>query len=141
MLWYRSSDFLFCTCTCLIQLLMQKIKLLILLLFCLLSFICLVNWLNPKTENTFNPEKCTRYCHSVNCQHSQGGKGMKDWSLFAQSMGKLYFSNIRLLKNNGLGLSYQEMNLLIYVIIYPTLVLLLSWNLLPKSRKQKTKYE
>ncbi|MFT5619048.1 MAG: hypothetical protein ACI85I_002285, partial [Arenicella sp.] len=53
---------------------------------------------------------------------------------FAKSARKLYFDNIRLLKNNGLGLTYKEMNLLVYVISYPILVLLLFWNVLPKNK-------
>jgi hypothetical protein len=109
---------------------MRKTKSIFLMLICLVSFLFVVNWLAPKPQNSFNPEQCTRYCHNLGCKHSQSDEGNQ----FAKSARKLYFDNIRLLKNNGLGLTYKEMNLLVYVISYPILVLLLFWNVLPKNK-------
>ncbi|WNJ18318.1 hypothetical protein [Pontibacter sp. G13] len=42
----------------------------------------------------------------------------------------LYVQNIEWLKRNPLGISYQEMNLLVYVVLGPLMLLLLIWGMI-----------
>ena len=47
---------------------------------------------------------------------------------------RLYEKNIALLKENKLGLTYKEINLLIYVVVFPILSGVMLWGVLRKSR-------
>jgi hypothetical protein len=81
----------------------------------------IVNVLSPEPSSAYSPIKCTRYCHNHFCKHKPAH------SVF----DKLYTSTIPTLKNNHLGLSYKEMNILVFVILWPaTIVFLLIMVLL-----------
>ena len=102
---------------------------LFLVLFTLGSAI-LVNSFSAKPSFEYNKEQCTRYCHNKGCVHFQN-------SISNETKGStivsLYWANIRWLKNNPLGLSYQQMNLFFYVFVTPLLVIVLLWGLFRKS--------
>ena len=78
----------------------------------------IINETAPKPTTVFQVERCTRYCHNHPCRHV---------SEIAPTIQKLYKANIIWLKNNPLGVSYKFMNLIVYVLTYPLLIIGLSW--------------
>lgn len=74
-------------------------------------------------------EVCSRYCHDHGCPHF-GQAATPTWMLI------LHDAHIHWFKNNPFGLSYQHFNLLVYVGIYPVLLLFLWWNLIRKKPSQ-----
>ncbi|MGK0389031.1 MAG: hypothetical protein ACI94Y_001765 [Maribacter sp.] len=84
----------------------------------------------------YEKEQCTRYCHDRSCQHSTITKeeNVDNYPIIA-SAEKLYYANIRLLHHNGLGLSYAQANILIYVILIPLFSALLLWGIIRKRNE------
>lgn len=80
----------------------------------------LINESSEKNTHKFLKEKCTRHCHNISCKH-HNTTGFKNY---------LYQKNILLLKQNNLGLSYKQVNILVYVIGFPLIILLLFFNLI-----------
>ncbi|MEL6719899.1 MAG: hypothetical protein AAFP82_14395 [Bacteroidota bacterium] len=78
-------------------------------------------------------EQCTRYCHDHHCIHFEAKLNTQD--SFASKIQLTYQTTIQMLKHNPLGLSYQTINLLIFVIGFPLLIFLLSFNLIRKWKK------
>lgn len=91
----------------------------------------LVNSLSAAPTSEHVAEYCTRSCHNKGCVHfaEKYGYGKQNAML-----PQIYAMNIKWLRDNPLGLSYYEMNLLIYVIIWPILVAMLIYGL---ARKRK----
>ena len=84
----------------------------------------IVNETARKPSDKFEKEYCTRACHNHGCKHIE-------WN--NKTILKMYSANIRWLKHNPLGISYKEMNVLLYVVLVPLLILLLIWNLMRKQ--------
>ena len=101
----------------------------------LLSFglMVLVNESQPAAGEEYVEAYCSRYCHSYGCLHFQMNKAESE---FVNGLNDIYVANIHWLKHNPLGLSYVEMNILIYVILFPILFLLLCWGLFRKRRRK-----
>lgn len=96
--------------------------------FILLPFLFMVgiNECSPSPTHAYDNVDCSRYCHDKGCPHA---------SSFREDHPQLssyYVANIQWLKNNPLGMSYQAINLLIYVILAPLFMLLLFWGLIRK---------
>ena len=98
----------------------------IILLFLPIVLAVIVNETSPAPSHDFQAEQCTRYCHDHGCKHlSPDSK--QSW------VGKLYIANINWLKHNPAGLSYQTINVLLYVILAPILIILLFWGVMRKG--------
>lgn len=97
----------------------------------LLPFIMMVvvNTIMETSHHIYEKEQCTRYCHDKGCQHSNIKKN------FGAGAEKLYYANIRLLHNNGLGLSYAGANILIYVVLIPLFSAVLLWGIIRKRKE------
>ena len=93
-----------------------------------------VNSFSGKVAYQYAKTHCSRYCHNTFCPHYKHRKeqGMVK---FAGVQQQFYSLNIRLLRENALGLSYQEMNLLLYIFIFPSIAFLLLWGAARKSVK------
>lgn len=89
-----------------------------------------VNEFSRAPSHQYEASHCTRACHDKGCKHYRKRVETKAVS---GRLTKLYVANIRWLKQNPLGLSYQAMNLLLYVFISPLLILLLIWGLIRKK--------
>lgn len=89
----------------------------------------MVNEFSPKPTFEFNEDTCTRFCHNKGCKHYHNKN--KD-NLSSSILFELYKKNISWLKKKPFGLSYQEMNLLIYVILGPILIIFLLWGIIRK---------
>ncbi len=80
-------------------------------------------------------DKCSRYCHNNGCTHyAEKYNDNRNEFPIIEKMKNLYAWNIRWLKNNPLGLSYAAMNILLYVILAPTLMTLLLWGAIRKGK-------
>ena len=86
-----------------------------------------VNECSPSPTHAYDKIDCTRYCHDKGCPHAA------DFRQDHPQLSRYYAANIQWLKKNPLGLSYQAINLLLYVIIAPLLMLLLFWGLIRKK--------
>lgn len=76
--------------------------------------------------------QCTRYCHDKGCIHYERNIGSN--SIFRKTAEKIYSKNIQLLHQNGMGLSYAEANLLIYVVLIPFFSAILLWGIIRKGK-------
>ena len=74
-----------------------------------------INESSPKPEKEFMADKCSRYCHDHGCSHKPSD------SVF----NKIYSSTIYHLKHNPLNLSYKEMNILVFIVLWPLLMLIM----------------
>ncbi|BDD05698.1 hypothetical protein [Aureibacter tunicatorum] len=109
-------------------------RVILILLACVFSVLILVNEIAAPQISAFEESKCTRYCHNVVCKHQLIKHGdAEHGNLFWKVMFSLYRKNILMLRENPLGLTYEQMNLLVYVIIVPAIALLLLINLLRKN--------
>ncbi len=90
------------------------------------------NALFDPLSDIYQEEKCTRYCHNHPCTHSQLASPQTPYAKF---FVKVYVLNIQWLKKNPLGLSYKEMNLLLYVCLFPLFVSFLLWALVRRRKK------
>jgi glycine cleavage system regulatory protein len=87
----------------------------------------------PGTEYLAN--RCSRYCHNHGCPHIEQKIEMhKGQYPILLKLKSIYDGNIALLHNNGMGLSYQQANLLIYVLLSPALMLILLWLAIRKRK-------
>lgn len=92
---------------------------------CLLApmlLVILVNESHPDMSHEYLPDQCSRYCHDHACPHAD----------LSPRQQQLYAANLSWLTNNPFGLSYQAVNLLIYVLLLPFLILFFLWTLLRK---------
>jgi len=80
-----------------------------------------VNRSGAKPSSKYDAKKCTRFCHNHQCLH------------FNNKLKTSILPPINLLKNNTLNLSYQEINLLVYVLILPIILLILLYGIIRKS--------
>ena len=80
-----------------------------------------VNSIAPPPTHDRIGARCTRACHDKPCTHF-------DREQADQNLVWLYTQNIALLKRNGLGLSYKEANLVVYVGVVPMTFFLLLWG-------------
>lgn len=77
---------------------------------------------------------CTRACHNKGCIHFNKKMLNKHEQNFVTKHFETYKKNIQWLKNNPFGFSYVEMNLLLYVILFPVLSLFLFWKLIQQKK-------
>lgn len=112
---------------------MKKLLIWLFFLICPFLIMFVVNKTTNNPTTKYIPEKCTRYCHNVTCEH--GNKLYKehqgDW--FADFAKSIYTKNIVWLHNNPFGIGYGAVNLLIYVFAWPLLMALLLGNLIRKA--------
>ena len=83
-------------------------------------------------SSTYNATQCTRYCHDHGCAHVTVAIEGPVSTPFFRLARKLYVANIRWLHHNPFGMSYKEINLVIYVLILPLLGLVFLWGILRK---------
>jgi len=89
-----------------------------------------INTLYNTPTTKYNSKLCTRICHDKGCKHFALKLKDKTNTSWAKHSFSYYQKNIEWLKNNPLGLSYAQMNILVYVIIFPLLCLYLLIRLL-----------
>ena len=86
---------------------------------------------NLKQPNSLKEIKCSRYCHTVKCIHFE--KKLKEApSKWNQCIQKIYAWNINALKENSVGVSYQRINIYVYVLAFPLLMATLLWGIIRK---------
>ncbi len=91
-----------------------------------------VNEAMGPSHHRYDPARCTRYCHDHGCPHVQQRYDFKN-DTAARFAKQVYDANIRALGRGGV--SYANMNLLVYVVLFPLLVsLLLLGALWPRRR-------
>jgi hypothetical protein len=113
-------------------------NILILLLACFpFILMVLVNETSEPYTFEYRKDKCTRYCHNHSCPHTTEKYKNNKSSTFS-AFEKIYTGNIGWLKNNGMGLSYKEINLLLYAGLTPLIMTLLLWGALRKQSYGKT---
>ena len=114
---------------------MRTVKIISLLLLSAVLMMFVVNKQGQVPTNQYNVEECTRYCHNVACPHFKRNFDTYQNQLpIAKSFRETYWGNIRALKQNAIGLSYQQINLLIYIIGFPMLTSLLTWGAFRKGK-------
>ena len=91
----------------------------------------MVNKLSEAPTSQYKKDKCSRYCHTISCKHV-AEKYKNNESSEMKTAADLYKSTIFLLRKNGLGLGYKEMNLFIYVGLAPLLMSVLLWTAIRK---------
>ena len=89
-----------------------------------------VNVFSPPLSHEFDATYCTRYCHDIQCKHASENEGE---AIAEGSLSKARKANISWLRDNPFGLGYEAMNLLVYVVFAPLLILLLIWGILRKG--------
>ena len=105
---------------------MKKIIYILLTAF---SLMVIINLMAPAPTLQHLDNSCTRYCHNVNCPHFQQNFKQYEHTLpMANTLRTLYSSNIQALKQNGLGMSYKQVNLFIYVFGFPLITIALAWG-------------
>ena len=92
----------------------------------------IVNKVNQVPSDEFSETQCSRYCHNVACKHAN--EKFETEKQMGRIIHSFYKKNIALLKENKLGLTYKEINLLIYVFAFPALSGIMLWGVLRKSR-------
>ena len=102
-------------------------RLLVIVAICIIALMTAVNTFAPVATHSHQTDQCTRYCHDVGCSHF-------DQTSSVTSLKTLYAANIHWLRNNPLGISYQQMNLLVYVIGFPTLWAILLLGIIKRFR-------
>ena len=113
----------------------MKKRLLLVLFLIPISLMMMVNYTAKSPNNQHVKQICTRYCHNTTCPHFQQNFVKYEQTLpFATTFRNLYRNNIQVLKQNALGVNYQQMNVLIYVIGFPFITLLLAWGAFRKMK-------
>lgn len=93
----------------------------------------IVNTLMGTSHHGYDENECTRYCHDEGCVHYKERVAENDIN---KNIEAIYYGNIKLLHNNGMGLSYAEANILIYVILIPLFSSLLLWGVIRKPKNE-----
>ncbi|MFL5753962.1 MAG: hypothetical protein ACJ76F_11185 [Bacteroidia bacterium] len=92
-------------------------------------FLVLVNSFSSAPTFAYRVDQCTRYCHNKGCRHFNDKlSAEKNSSWLSKKAFEFYSWNISALKKNFLGISYRDMNLLLYVVFLPLLLLLLTYT-------------
>lgn len=91
------------------------------------ALMILVNETNEKPVETYDPARCTRYCHSHGCLHAIR-KYEHNPSPFIKKCFTVYQSTIQWLGHSGTGIRYRDMNLLLFVACMPFVMTLLLWG-------------
>lgn len=92
----------------------------------------LVNQLSPSPTPFYIKEQCSRYCHDKGCPHFQ--TNVKEGNRITLFFHAYHENVIQLLKNNPFGVSYKMMNILVFVIFFPFLILSLLYLNIKHSR-------
>jgi len=112
---------------------MRIILLFLGIIFLLVAVLFLVNLTGIMPISEYLKDRCTRYCHHSHCPHFEAKVEAKH--SLALKIQPAYQNAIYALKHNSLNLSYAMINLLVFVIGFPVLILSLSFNLLRKWKK------
>ncbi len=108
---------------------MKNLMLMLAFPLLLAGLMVLINESSSAPHHRYDPGRCTRYCHDHECQHVAAD------SEVAALLADAYQQHILWLRHNPLGLSYQAMNLLVYLLLIPVLFLGLLWGIIrPKNR-------
>ncbi|WP_452602030.1 hypothetical protein [Pontimicrobium sp. MEBiC06410] len=116
---------------------MKRFSLLLAIVSIPFFIVILINETRETPSNSINREYCTRACHNKGCIHFNELLKNDNQSSFATRHFDIYKKNIAWLKQNPFKFSYAQMNLLLYVIIFPIVSIFLLWRLtkrLPKSK-------
>jgi hypothetical protein len=100
----------------------------------LVAIVAIVNSVSSKPANAYRANECTRYCHDHGCPHYEKKIAAAKEGSLSLKFYALYNWNIRALRQNPFGLSYQEMNIELYVIFFPTLWIILSYFAFRKGK-------
>ena len=114
---------------------MKRFFLLLVIVFIPFFIVILVNETNTTPSFSVNKNQCTRACHSKGCIHFNEKLKKDSQSSFVTRHYDTYKKNIIWLKNNPFNLSYVQINLLLYVIIFPIVSIVLFWRLLKRPSK------
>jgi len=85
----------------------------------------------PDRTHKFVEDYCTWYCHDVTCLHWKNDYRQNP-SKLKRMHRDIFDWYVTSLHNNGLGLNYGSINLLVFIIGYPVIGALLLWNLIRK---------
>ena len=98
-------------------------------------FMILVNEIPnvPQRSSKYNKEYCTWYCHNVTCLHFKASYN-KYPTDFKKRNKKIFDGYVNGLHGNRLGLNYRNINLLVFIILYPVLGSFLLWNLIRRLK-------
>ena len=112
-------------------------KILIFLIIMALPFL-LMGFINeminvPKRTNNYTQEDCSWYCHNVTCKHWKKSYNQDPTKLKLMHK-KIFDWYVNSLHDNKLGLNYSNINLLVFLIVYPSIGGLLLWNLVRKIK-------
>ncbi len=91
--------------------------------------VILVNETSATPSFSVNKTQCSRACHNTGCIHFNAKLKDNSKASFVTKHYNTYKKNITWLKNNPFHLSYVQINLLLYVILFPTVSIVLLWRL------------
>jgi len=97
--------------------------------------VILINETRETPNTSINKEYCTRTCHNKGCIHFNKLLKNDNQSSFATRHFDIYKKNITWLKQNPFKLSYAQINLLLYVIVFPVVSIFLLWRLIRRHPK------
>lgn len=103
---------------------MKRVLLTLAVFVFLVAVVGATNWMAPPPTHQYHAERCTRYCHDVQCRHQT-----IDWP--APLRQSYRFAVITLRK----GIGYQANNILLCVLLLPLYYAVMLF-LLFKSPKQ-----
>ena len=85
-----------------------------------------------ETPSVKRETRCSRYCHNNGCPHikEQLKKNPSSWK---KMIKKTFDWNVGALHKNSIGLSYQKINILIYILLFPLVMAILLWGAIRKS--------
>ena len=106
----------------------MKIRYLVALVLLPLGIVFVINFFAPSPSHEHQEERCTRYCHDHFCPHF-----IQQQAQPSSLSYRLYSANVHWLKNNPFGLAYRDINLWLYVVLAPMLMLLLLFLALRKK--------
>jgi hypothetical protein len=87
----------------------------------------------PNRTNNYKEDYCTWYCHNVTCLHYKESYKIAP-TTFKKSNKQIFDWYVTSLHANKLGLNYRNINLLVFILVYPVLASLLLWNLIRKVK-------
>jgi hypothetical protein len=114
---------------------MKRLFILLVIVFIPFFIVIVVNETNKTPSTLVNKTQCTRACHNTGCIHFNAKLKDNNESSFVTRHYSTYKKNIIWLKNNPFNLSYVQINLLLYVILFPIISIVLLWRLIKKPSR------
>ncbi len=109
----------------------KRIKIFLILITLPFLIMVLVNELTnvPKKTNKYFPEHCTWYCHNITCLHFKTSY-KEEFTPYKKMNKDIFDYYVTTLHGNKLGLNYKNINLVLFIIVYPIVGSLLIWNVI-----------